>query len=157
MHVINEIKINIMTDELLILLEQQLSHLQSLQIVMKNEELLLGYHRVPPSPFQETTEQKRFLVAAIGHGETNRLALETQAEVSAPYESHGALAGVWEAIKTLTSELKELNYRNHQMLQLHIELNAQRLNFVKKHNNQSTYGADGLESKRPALGKKISI
>ncbi len=43
------------------------------------------------------------------------------------------------------------------MLQLHIELNAQRLNFVKKHNNQSTYGADGLESKRPVLGKKISI
>ncbi len=54
-----------MTDELLILLEQQHAHLQSLQIVMKNEELLLGYQRVPPSPFQETTEQKRFLVAAI--------------------------------------------------------------------------------------------
>ncbi|SUC26546.1 Uncharacterised protein [Providencia rustigianii] len=47
-----------MNDELLLLLEQQLGHLQSLEIVMKNEELLLGYHRVPPSPFQETTEQK---------------------------------------------------------------------------------------------------
>lgn len=146
-----------MTDELLILLEQQLSHLQSLQIVMKNEEILLGYHRVPPSPFQETTEQKRFLVAAIGHGETHRLQLEAQAEITAPYESDAALAGLWEAIKVLTTDLKELNYRNHQMLQLHIELTTQRLNFVKKHNNQSTYGADGLESKRPVLGKKISI
>ncbi|MEQ5315516.1 flagellar export chaperone FlgN [Providencia vermicola] len=146
-----------MTDELLILLEQQLSHLQSLQIVMKNEEILLGYHRVPPSPFQETTEQKRFLVAAIGHGETHRLQLEAQAKITAPYESDAALAGLWEAIKVLTTDLKELNYRNHQMLQLHIELNTQRLNFVKKHNNQSTYGADGLESKRPVLGKKISI
>ncbi|MBC8653968.1 flagellar export chaperone FlgN [Providencia vermicola] len=137
-----------MTDELLILLEQQHAHLQSLQIVMKNEELLLGYQRVPPSPFQETTEQKRFLVAAIGHGETQRLQLESQAEITAPYEGNTELASVWEAIKVLT---------NHQMLQLHIELNAQRLNFVKKHNNQSTYGADGLESKRPVLGKKISI
>lgn len=146
-----------MIDELLILLEQQLSHLQSLQIVMKNEEILLGYHRVPPSPFQEATEQKRFLVAAIGHGETHRLQLESQAEIIAPYEGNAALAGLWEAIKVLTIELKELNYRNHQMLQLHIELNTQRLNFVKKHNNQSTYGADGLESKRPVLGKKISI
>ncbi|ELY3856868.1 flagella synthesis protein FlgN [Providencia huaxiensis] len=146
-----------MTDELLILLEQQHAHLQSLQIVMKNEELLLGYQRVPPSPFQETTEQKRFLVAAIGHGETHRLQLESQAEITAPYEGNTELASVWEAIKVLTTSLKELNYRNHQMLQLHIELNAQRLNFVKKHNNQSTYGADGLESKRPVLGKKISI
>lgn len=146
-----------MIDELLILLEQQLSHLQSLQIVMKNEEILLGYHRVPPSPFQEATEQKRFLVAAIGHGETHRLQLESQAEITAPYEGNAALAGLWEAIKVLTIDLKELNYRNHQMLQLHIELNTQRLNFVKKHNNQSTYGADGLESKRPVLGKKISI
>ena len=146
-----------MIDELLILLEQQLSHLQSLQIVMKNEEILLGYHRVPPSPFQEATEQKRFLVAAIGHGETHRLQLESQAEIAAPYEGNAALAGLWEAIKVLTIDLKELNYRNHQMLQLHIELNTQRLNFVKKHNNQSTYGADGLESKRPVLGKKISI
>lgn len=146
-----------MNDELLILLEQQLSHLQSLQIVMKNEELLLGYHRVPPSPFQETTEQKRFLVAAIGHGETHRLTLEAQAQTIAPYDDSPALAAVWEAIKVLTTELKEQNYRNHQMLQLHIELNAQRLNFVKKHNNQSTYGADGLESQNPVLGKKISI
>lgn len=146
-----------MTDELLILLEQQLSHLQSLQIVMKNEEILLGYHRVPPSPFQEATEQKRFLVAAISHGETHRLQLEAKGEITAPYEDDAALAGLWEAIKVLTTDLKELNYRNHQMLQLHIELNTQRLNFVKKHNNQSTYGADGLESKRPVLGKKISI
>ncbi|HEF8771224.1 TPA: flagellar export chaperone FlgN [Providencia stuartii] len=146
-----------MNDELLILLEQQLAHLQSLQIVMKNEELLLGYHRVPPSPFQETTEQKRYLVAAISHGETNRLRLEQESNISAPYEDFPALQSLWRAIKALTTELKELNYRNHQMLQLHIELNSQRLAFAKKHNNQSTYGADGLEQKRPVLGKKISI
>ncbi|CAG9415652.1 flagella synthesis protein FlgN [Providencia alcalifaciens] len=146
-----------MNDELLLLLEQQLGHLQSLEIVMKNEELLLGYHRVPPSPFQETTEQKRFLVAAISHGENHRLQLEEQAKIVAPYDGNPALNHTWNTIKDLTTQLKDLNYRNHQMLQLHIELNAQRLNFVKKHNNQSTYGADGLESKRPALGKKISI
>ncbi|MBS0923896.1 flagellar export chaperone FlgN [Providencia sp. JGM181] len=146
-----------MNDELLLLLEQQLGHLQSLEIVMKNEELLLGYHRVPPSPFQETTEQKRFLVAAISHGENHRLQLEVQAKIVAPYEGNPVLNHTWNTIKDLTTQLKDLNYRNHQMLQLHIELNAQRLNFVKKHNNQSTYGADGLESKRPALGKKISI
>ncbi|MTC60315.1 flagellar biosynthesis protein FlgN [Providencia rustigianii] len=146
-----------MNDELLLLLEQQLGHLQSLEIVMKNEELLLGYHRVPPSPFQETTEQKRFLVAAISHGENHRLQLEEQAQIAAPYDDNLVLSNIWESIKALTTSLKELNYRNHQMLQLHIELNSQRLNFVKKHNNQSTYGADGLELKRPALGKKISI
>ncbi|WP_272689506.1 flagella synthesis protein FlgN [Providencia sp. PROV033] len=146
-----------MNDELLLLLEQQLGHLQSLEIVMKNEELLLGYHRVPPSPFQETTEQKRFLVAAISHGVNHRLRLEEQAKIVAPYEGNPALSHTWNTIKDLTAQLKDLNYRNHQMLQLHIELNAQRLNFVKKHNNQSTYGADGLESKRPTLGKKISI
>ncbi len=49
-----------MTDELLILLEQQLAHLQSLQIVMKNEELLLGYHRVPPSPFKKPLSKNGF-------------------------------------------------------------------------------------------------
>jgi len=146
-----------MNDELLILLEQQLTHLQSLQIVMKNEELLLGYHHVPPSPFQETTEQKRFLVAAIGHGEMQRLRLEQENQITAPYDNNPALYPVWATIKALTTTLKELNYRNHQMLQLHIELNNQRLTFVKKHNNQSTYGADGLEQKRPVLGKKISI
>ena len=146
-----------MNDELLILLEQQLSHLQSLQIVMKNEELLLGYHQVPPSPFQEATEQKRFLVAAISYGENQRLQFEEQAQITAPYEDDLVLNGVWEVIKSLTCELKDLNYRNHQMLQLHMELNSERLNFAKKHNNQSTYGADGLESKRPVLGKKISI
>ena len=146
-----------MNDELLILLEQQLAHLQSLQIVMKNEALLLGYHQVPPSPFQEATEQKRFLVAAIGHGETNRLRLEASANIAAPYEGNDPLANIWLAIKSLTTDLKELNYRNHQLLQLHIEMNSQRINFVKKHNNQSTYGADGLESERPVLGKKISI
>lgn len=146
-----------MNDELLILLEQQLTHLQSLQIVMKNEELLLGYHRVPPSPFQETTEQKRFLVAAIGHGEMYRLRLEQENQITAPYDNNPALSPVWATIKALTTTLKELNYRNHQMLQLHIELNSQRLTFVKKHNTQSTYGADGLEQKRPVLGKKISI
>lgn len=68
-----------MTDQLLPLLDQQLSHLQSLHQVMKNEELLLGYPRVPQSPFQEATEQKRFLVAAIGHNETRRQALEQEA------------------------------------------------------------------------------
>lgn len=146
-----------MNDDLLVLLEQQLSHLQSLQIVMKNEELLLGYHRVPPSPFQETTEQKRYLVATIGHGETHRLHLEQENNIAAPYEDFPALQSLWGTIKELTTDLKELNYRNHQMLQLHIELNSQRLAFVKKHNNQSTYGADGLEQKSPVLGKKISI
>ncbi|MDD9341379.1 MAG: flagellar export chaperone FlgN [Providencia heimbachae] len=146
-----------MNDELFSLLEQQLSHLQSLHIVMKNEALLLGYHQVSPSPFQETTEQKRFLVAAIGHGENHRLQLEEQVQLAAPYEDNPELSGIWDAIKILTTDLKELNYRNHQLLQLHIELNSERLNFVKKHNNQSTYGADGLESKRPVLGKKISI
>ncbi|SUC26545.1 flagella synthesis chaperone protein FlgN [Providencia rustigianii] len=83
--------------------------------------------------------------------------LEEQAQIAAPYDDNLVLSNIWESIKALTTSLKELNYRNHQMLQLHIELNSQRLNFVKKHNNQSTYGADGLESKRPALGKKISI
>lgn len=146
-----------MNGELLTLLEQQLIHLQSLQIVMKNEELLLGYHRVPPSPFQETTEQKRFLVAAIGHGEASRLRLEQALNIVAPYEDNIGLHNLWDAIKDLTTSLKTLNHRNHQMLQLHIELNNQRLAFVKKHNNQSTYGADGLEQKSPVLGKKISI
>lgn len=146
-----------MNDDLLTLLEQRLTHLQSLQIVMKNEELLLGYHRVPPSPFQEATEQKRYLVAAIGHGETHRLRLEQEMGIVAPYDENPALHSLWGEIKALTTTLKELNYRNHQMLQLHIELNNQRLAFVKKHNNQSTYGADGLEEKRPVLGKKISI
>lgn len=42
-----------MNDDLLTLLEQQLTHLQSLQIVMKNEELLLGYHRVPHHRFKK--------------------------------------------------------------------------------------------------------
>ncbi|EKT62247.1 flagella synthesis protein FlgN [Providencia burhodogranariea] len=146
-----------MNNELLTLLEQQLTHLQSLQIVMKNEELLLSYHRVPASPFQETTEQKRFLVATISHGETHRLRLEQDNQITAPYDNNLTLFPLWVAIKELTSTLKELNYRNLQMLQLHIELNNQRILFMKKHNNQSTYGADGLEQKHLILGKKISI
>ncbi|EML4853838.1 flagellar export chaperone FlgN [Morganella morganii subsp. morganii] len=146
-----------MTDQLLPLLDQQLSHLQSLHQVMKNEELLLGYPRVPQSPFQEATEQKRFLVAAIGHNETRRQALEQEAGLCAPYDNNETMHTVWNAIKDLTLTLKEMNYRNHQMLKLHMQFNQERLDFMKKHNNQATYGADGQESRTPVLGKKISV
>lgn len=147
----------LMADQLLPLLDQQLSHLQSLHQVMKNEELLLGYPRVPQSPFQEATEQKRFLVAAIGHNETRRQALEQESGLCAPYENNEVMHTVWNAIKDLTTTLKEMNYRNHQMLKLHMQFNQERLDFMKKHNNQATYGSDGRESRTPVLSKKISV
>ncbi|WP_413496160.1 flagella synthesis protein FlgN [Morganella psychrotolerans] len=146
-----------MTEQLLPLLEQQLSHLQSLHQVMKNEELLLGYARVPQSAYQETTEQKRFLVAAIGHNETHRLQLEQGSGICPPYEDDEGIHFVWNSIKDLTIMLKEMNYRNHQMLKLHMQLNQERLDFMKKHNNQATYGADGQESGSRLLGKKIIV
>ena len=54
---------------------------------------------------------------------------------------------VWNAIKDLTLTLKEMNYRNHQMLKLHMQFNQERLDFMK---NIITGRLTALTARNPA-------
>ncbi|MDN0088820.1 flagellar export chaperone FlgN [Yersinia nurmii] len=138
-------------------LDQQLECLDTLSVVIAEEQRLLCDGRIHGVVLQGITEQKSSLLATLDYLDQNRLAAETAAKIKAPYQQVPTLAERWERILKKAEKMRYTNLHNGFLLNQHIAHNDEALAVLNTRHGQSLYGPDGQSRGASLLGRKIGV
>ncbi|WP_191091663.1 flagella synthesis protein FlgN [Affinibrenneria salicis] len=133
--------------------------LQQLDEILAQEQQELSAGRVNAAFLHRLTENKNEQLSILSHFDHQRLQLEQQLSISAPYEQHAELNATWMAIHQKTRHLSESNHRNGLLLDQHLNNTQAAMSFLEKQASQQTvYGPDG-QQQRPGsrLGRKFGV
>ncbi|HEJ9439978.1 TPA: flagellar export chaperone FlgN [Proteus mirabilis] len=146
-----------MMEELRQTLDLQLSQLNTIAGILRAEQQLLCAGSIDINKLHEITEQKNFVLTALGHTDQKRQILNKQIGIDRPYQGQPFLADLWGQLVDLTEELKHLNQHNGLLLEQHITRNSETLHFLQKNHSPTLYGADGQAQRSILAGRKIQI
>lgn len=146
-----------MMEELCQTLDLQLSQLNTIASILRVEQQLLCAGTINITALHEVTEQKNFVLAALGHTDQQRHQLSLQLGIEKPYEGQPLLSDLWTQIVEITAELQNQNQHNGLLLEQHITRNSEAIEFLKKNHSPSLYGADGHAQQTLLAGRKIQI
>ncbi|MBI6246721.1 flagellar export chaperone FlgN [Proteus mirabilis] len=146
-----------MMEELRQTLDLQLSQLNTIAGILRTEQQLLCAGSIDINKLHELTEQKNFVLTALGHTDQKRQILSKQVGIDRPYQGQPFLADLWGQLVDLTEELKHLNQHNGLLLEQHITRNSETLHFLQKNHSPTLYGADGQAQRSILAGRKIQI
>lgn len=146
-----------MMEELRQTLDLQLSQLNAIAGILRAEQQLLCAGTIDINALHEITEQKNFVLSALGHTDQQRHIQSQQAGIDKPYDGHPFLSDLWIQIIDITAELKNLNHHNGLLLKQHISRNSESIEFLKKNHSPTLYGADGQAQHSLLAGRKIQV
>ena len=106
-----------MMEELRQTLDLQLSQLNTIAGILRAEQQLLCAGSIDINKLHELTEQKNFVLTALGHTDQKRQILSKQVGIDRPYQGQPFLADLWGQLVDLTEELKHLNQHNGLLLE----------------------------------------
>ncbi|WP_082918438.1 flagella synthesis protein FlgN [Proteus hauseri] len=146
-----------MMEELRQTLDLQLSQLNTIAGILRSEQQLLCAGSIDISALHEITEQKNFVLSALGHTDQQRHVQSQQAGIDKPYHGQPFLFDLWSQIMEITAELKSLNHHNGLLLERHISRNSDTIRFLHKNHSPSLYGSDGQAQRSLLAGRKIQV
>lgn len=146
-----------MMEELRQTLDLQLSQLNTIAGILRAEQQLLCAGNIDINALHEVTEQKNFVLSALGHTDQQRHTLSLQAGVEKPYAGLPFLSDLWTQIIDITAELKYLNQHNGLLLDQHIARNSDAIRFLQKNHSPTLYGSDGQAQRSTLAGRKIQV
>lgn len=144
-------------EELRQTLDLQLSQLNTIAGILRSEQQLLCAGSIDINALHEITEQKNFVLSALGHTDQERHIQSLQAGIDKPYLGHPFLSDLWTQIMDITAELKDLNHHNGILLEQHISRNSDTIRFLQKNHSPTLYGSDGQAQRSLLAGRKIQI
>ncbi|WP_075180976.1 flagellar export chaperone FlgN [Pantoea sp. 1.19] len=74
--------------------------------------------------------------------------------LTAPYPGRGAAAARWQAIRTATAALRDINVHNGLLLEQQMAHNQASLALLRPHQSQHFYGPNGLAVNTPPPSRK---
>lgn len=125
------------------LLQNMLTILQTLQQTLAQEEQELSARTVNTTSLHRVTENKSEQLATLRHYDNERMQLEQQLNIKAPYEGQEELNAQWSMIQMLTQLLSQHNHRNNLLLSQHMKYTDEILSLLKSKTNSTLYGPDG--------------
>lgn len=146
-----------MMEELRQTLDLQLSQLNTIAGILRAEQQLLCAGTININALHEITEQKNFVLSALGHTDQQRHIQSQQLGINKPYNGHPFLSDLWAQIMDITAELKNLNHHNGLLLEQHISRNSETIRFLQKNHSPALYGADGQAQRSLLAGRKIQV
>ncbi|WP_075180977.1 flagellar export chaperone FlgN [Pantoea sp. 1.19] len=136
-------------------LEKMQEVLTSLAEVMAAEQQQLAAGRLNSSLLQRITEDKQSLLNTLHFFDQQRQAAEQSLCLTAPYPGHGAAAARWQAIRTATAALRDINVHNGLLLEQQMAHNQASLALLRPHQSQHFYGPNGLAVNTPPPSRKV--
>ncbi|ASN86240.1 flagella synthesis protein FlgN [Pectobacterium versatile] len=139
------------------ILDQLLSNLRELDVVMSEEQTLLCAGHINSIALQQVTEKKTSLLATMQHLEARRHETESTLKLQAPYDGIEKLSAYWQQVQELTRRLNDQNQHNGLLLSRHIAYTNEAINILKPRHGQGLYGPDGQSKGVTVGGRKITF
>jgi len=131
--------------------------LQSLDVVLNQEQTLLCAGRVNGIALQTITEQKSSLLTTVDYLDAQRRQHDKRLKQNAPYSRLPEIAQQWKKVVEISEKLSRMNQHNGLLINKQLDYNTQALAVLSANNTQNFYGPNGQTKPLGQSVRKISI
>lgn len=134
-------------------LQHQQERMQTMEALLKQEQLLLGEGKVDGAALEAIAKEKQSLFAELEQSELKRR--KAQEKLGYPLNREGSeqaaadsnCSELWQDLILATENVAHLNALNGDLIQHRLQHNQQMLNILRDASGASLYGPDGQSKK----------